>query len=50
MEDLQKLYDCIKILVIDFEDESIQIQCLEEDIKELKKAYNDICDNEEEKI
>ena len=50
MEDLQKLYDCIKTLINNFEDESNNIIVIEEDIKELKKAYNNLCDEEEENI
>tara|TARA_Y100000592_G_scaffold8640_1_gene12120 strand:- start:527 stop:679 length:153 start_codon:yes stop_codon:yes gene_type:complete len=50
MEDLNKLYDSIKTLINNFEDESNNIIVIEYDIKELKKAYNNLCDNEEDKI
>ncbi len=50
MEDLQKLYDCIKTLINNFEDESNNIIVIGRDIKELKKAYNNLCDEETEEI
>ena len=46
MEDLQKLYDCIKDVIATDEDLNLNLDC----IKELKKAYNNLCDNELEKI
>ena len=49
-EKLQNLYDCIEIVVLEFEDKTIKMQAIEKSIKELKKAYNDICDDEGEMI
>ena len=46
MEDLQKLYDCIKDVIATDEELDLNLDC----IKELKKAYNNLCDEEEEKI
>tara|TARA_R100000773_G_C4218040_1_gene116506 strand:- start:1341 stop:1481 length:141 start_codon:yes stop_codon:yes gene_type:complete len=46
MEDLQKLYDCIKDVIETDEELDLNLDC----IKELKKAYNNLCDNELEKI
>ena len=46
MEELQKLYDCIKDVIDTDEELKLNLDC----IKELKKAYNNLCDEEEEKI
>ena len=46
MEELQKLYDCIKDVIDTDEELNLNLDC----IKELKKAYNNLCDEEEEKI
>lgn len=46
MEELQKLYDCIKDVIDTDEELNLNLNC----IKELKKAYNNLCDEEEEKI
>jgi len=50
MQDFQKLYDCIKTLINNFEDESNNIIVIEKDIKELKKAYNNLCEEEMEEL
>ncbi len=46
MEDLQKLYDCIKDVIATDEELDLNLDC----IKELKEAYNNLCDEEEEEI
>ena len=46
MEDLQKLYDCINDVIATDEELNLNLDC----IKELKKAYNNLCDEEEEQI
>ena len=46
MEELQKLFDCIKDVFATDEELDLNLDC----IKELKEAYNNLCDEEEEEI
>tara|TARA_B100001939_G_scaffold252248_1_gene219145 strand:- start:483 stop:641 length:159 start_codon:yes stop_codon:yes gene_type:complete len=46
MEDFQKLYDCIKDVIATDEELDLNLDC----IKKLKKAYNNLCEEEMEEL
>ena len=46
MKELQALYDAIKDVVFTCEDMELNLEC----INNLKEKYNNLCEDEEEKI